>query len=543
MWIVRLALRRPYTFVVLAMLIVLMGAVQILRMPTDIYPEIDIPVVAAVWSYNGLQPREMEGRMTTPFERATTTTVSGIDHVESQTLYGVSVVKVFLQPGTSIDGAVAEITAAAQPIMKLMPPGTTPPLIIPYSASNVPILQLGLSSPTLDEQQIFDIATNFLRPGLATVQGAQLPLPIGGKQRQIVVDLDNPKLYGWGLSPSDISNAVNAQNLVVPGGTVKIGPQEYPILANASPEIVDGFNGLPVKTVNGTTVHLGDVAHVRDGYAPQTSLVVTDGTKGGLLPVLRAQGASTLDVVSRVRTTVPAVQATLPQGFEVKQLFDQSIFVRGAINGVVREAMIAAGLTGLMMLLFLGSWRSTLIVLVSIPLSLLVSIVVLGWLGQSLNLMTLGGMALAVGILVDDATVAVENVHRQRSAMKKSITDAILDGSAEIAVPALVSTLCICIVFVPVVFIVGAAKSLFVPLAMAVVFAMLTSYFLSRTLVPTMMQYLLPKEPEGEHRRGPIARVNALIERGFERLQAAYARTLARLLGRCRAFIGGFAAL
>src|SRR5882672_7434924 len=539
MWIVRLALQRPYTFVVLAMLIVLMGIVEILRMPTDIYPEIDIPVVAAVWSYNGLQPREMEGRITTQFERATTTTVSGIEHIESQTLSGVAVVKVFLQPGTSTEGAVAEIAAAAQPIMKLMPPGTTPPLIIPYSASNVPILQLGLSSPTLDEQQIFDIATNFLRPGLATVQGAQLPLPIGGKQRQIVVDLDNPKLYGWGLSPSDISNAVNAQNLVVPGGTVKIGPQEYPILANASPEIVDGFNGLPVKTVNGTTVHLGDVAHVRDGYAPQTSLVVTDGTKGGLLPVLRAQGASTLDVVSRVRATVPAVQATLPQGFEVKQLFDQSIFVRGAIDGVVREAMIAAGLTGLMMLLFLGSWRSTLIVLVSIPLSLLVSIVVLGWLGQSLNLMTLGGMALAVGILVDDATVAVENVHRQRSAMKKSITDAILDGSAEIAVPALVSTLCICIVFVPVVFIAGAAKSLFVPLAMAVVFAMLTSYFLSRTLVPTMMQYLLPKEPtEGEARRGLLVRVHGFIEHGFERLQNAYARTLSWLLDRRRVFVG-----
>jgi multidrug efflux pump subunit AcrB len=538
MWIVRLALRRPYTFVVLAMLIVLMGAVQILRMPTDIYPEINIPVVAAVWSYSGLQPREMEGRMTTPFERATTTTVSGIDHIESQTLYGVSVVKVFLQPGTSIDGAVAEITAAAQPILKSMPPGTTPPLIIPYSASNVPILQLGLSSPTLDEQQIFDIATNFLRPGLATVQGAQLPLPIGGKQRQIVVDLDNPKLYGWGLSPSDVSNAVNAQNLVLPSGTVKIGSQEYPILANASPEIVDSFNGLPVKTVNGATVHLGDVAHVRDGYAPQTSLVVTDGTRGGLLPVLRAEGASTLDVVSRVRATVPAVQATLPQGFEVKQLFDQSIFVRGAIDGVVREAMIAAGLTGLMMLLFLGSWRSTLIVLVSIPLSLLVSIVVLGWLGQSLNLMTLGGMALAVGILVDDATVAVENVHRQRSAMKKPITDAILDGSAEIAVPALVSTLCICIVFVPVVFIAGAAKSLFVPLAMAVVFAMLTSYFLSRTLVPTMMQYLLPKEPaEGAARRGLLVRVHGFIEHGFERLQNAYTRTLSWLLDRRRVFV------
>jgi multidrug efflux pump subunit AcrB len=544
MWIVQLALRRPYTFVVLAMLIVLMGVVEIERTPTDIYPEIDIPVVAAVWSYNGLEPREMEGRITTQFERATSTTVSGIDHTESQTLAGVSVVKVFLQPGVSIEGAVAQIAAAANPIMKSMPPGATPPLIIPYSASNVPVLQLGLSSPTLDEQQIYDIGTNFLRPGLATVQGAQLPLPIGGKQREIVVDLDTQRLFALGLSPSDVSNAVDAQNLVLPSGTAKIGLQEYPVLVNASPAVVDAFNGLPIGAANRTPVYLRDVAHVRDGYAPQTSLVVTDGTRGGLLPVLKAEGASTLDVVSQVRAAVPAVQATLPEGFEVKQLFDQSVFVRGAIDGVVREAIIAAGLTGLMMLLFLGSWRSTLIVLVSIPLSLLVSVIVLGLLGQTLNLMTLGGMALAVGILVDDATVAVENVHRQRSAGKKSITDAILDGSAEIAVPALVSTLCICIVFVPVVFIAGAARSLFVPLAMAVVFAMLTSYFLSRTLVPTMMQYLLPREPpEGTRRRGPLARLHGVIERGFEGLQEAYARALSRLLERQRIFIAAFAAL
>jgi multidrug efflux pump subunit AcrB len=544
MWIVRLALRRPYTFVVLAMLIVLVGTIEILRTPTDIYPEINIPVVAAVWSYNGLEPREMEGRITTQFERAATTTVSGIEHIESQTLYGVSVVKIFLQPGTSINGAMAQVAAIAPPIMKSMPAGTTPPLVIPYSASNVPILQLGLSSPTLDEQQVYDLATNFLRPGLAPVQGAQLPLPIGGKQREIVVDLDTAKLYSWGLSPSDIANAVNLQNLALPSGTVKIGPHEYPVLVNGSPRIVDAFNDLPVTNVNATTVYVRDVAHVRDGYAPQTSLVVTDGVKGGLLPVLRAQGASTLDVVSRVHETVPAVQATLPQGFEVKQLFDQSIFVRGAIDGVVREAAIAAGLTGLMILLFLGSWRSTLIVLVSIPLSLLVSIIVLGWLGQTLNLMTLGGMALAVGILVDDATVAVENVHRQRSANKKSMADAILDGSAEIAAPALVSTLCICIVFVPVVFIAGAAKSLFVPLAMAVVFAMLTSYFLSRTLVPTMMQYLLPGErAEGADKRGPLSRVSGFIDRGFERLRGAYAGALSGLLERRRLFIATFSAL
>ncbi len=542
MWIVQLALRRPYTFVVLAMLIVLFGTVEILRMPTDIYPEINIPVVAAVWSYTGLSPREMEGRIATQFERASTTTVSGIEHTESQTLAGVSVIKVFLQPGTSMDGAVAQVAAVAQPILRSMPMGTTPPLILPYNAANVPIIQLGLSSTTLDEQQIYDLGTNFLRPGLATVQGAQLPLPIGGKQRQIVVDLDTQKLFAWGLSPADVSNAVSAENLILPSGSAKIGTQEYPILANGSPDAVGGFNDLPIRTVHGTTVYLRDVAHVRDGYAPQTSVIVMNGVKGGLLPVLKAQGASTLDVVSRVHQSVPAVQSTLPTGFDVKQLFDQSIFVRGAIDGVVREALIAASLTGLMMLVFLGSWRSTLIVLVSIPLSLLVSAIVLGLLGQTLNLMTLGGMALAVGILVDDATVEVENFHRQRALGKPSMP-AILDSAKEIAAPAFVSTLCICIVFVPVIFIAGAAKSLFVPLAMAVVFAMLTSYFLSRTLVPTMVQFLLGGEPpEGSH-RGFVARVHASVERGFEWLREAYASALERLLYRRRLFIGCFAAL
>src|SRR5580693_8487950 len=545
MWIVQLALRRPYTFVVLAMLILLMGIVEILRTPTDIYPEINIPVVAAVWSYSGLEPREMEGRITSQFERAATTTVSGIEHTESQTLYGVSVIKVFLQPGTSVDGAIAQVAAIAPPIMRNMPPGTTPPLILQYSATNVPIIQLGLSSPTLDEQQIYDIGTNFLRPGLATVRGAQLPLVIGGKQREIVVDLDTPKLFAWGLSASDISNAVNLQNLTLPSGTVKIGAQEYPILVNASPPTADAFNNLPVETVNGTTVYVRDVSHVRDGYAPQTSLVVTDGTKGGLLPVLKAQGASTLDVVSRLRTTVPAVQATLPQGFEVKQLFDQSIFVRGAIDGVVREAMIAAGLTGLMMLLFLGSWRSTLIVLVSIPLSLLVSIIVLGLLGQTLNVMTLGGMALAVGILVDDATVAIENIHRNM-AQKKSFIRAIIDGAQEIAVPAFVSTLCICIVFVPVAFITGSAKSLFIPLAMAVVFAMLTSYFLSRTLVPTMMRYLMTQEiaHHGHDAHAPprslAGRFLSAFERRFAQLRQFYGGFLAWALSHKLAAVGAF---
>jgi multidrug efflux pump subunit AcrB len=543
MWIVRLALRRPYTFIVLAMLIVLMGVLTYRRMPTDIFPEIDIPVVAAIWTYTGLPPEEMEGRITSQFERAATTTVSGIEHIESQSLYGVAVVKIFLQPGTSMALAVAQVAAVAEPILRTLPPGATPPLVIQYSASDVPILQLGVSSPTLDQQQIYDLATNFLRPGLATVQGAQLPLPLGGLVRQVMVDLDLEKLFAWGLSPADVSNAVNLQNLILPSGTAKIGVQEYPVLVNASPTQVEAFNNLPVRTVNGTTVYLRDIAHVRDGYAPQTSAVVTNGTKGALLPVLKSQGASTLDIVSRVRAALPAVQATLPEAFHVTLLSDQSVFVRSAIDGVLREAIIAAGLTGLMMLLFLGSWRSTLIVLVSIPLSLLVSMIVLDQLGETLNLMTLGGMALAVGILVDDATVEVENFNRQRS-LKKPVVTAILDGAAEIAVPAIVSTLCISIVFLPVTLVSGAARSLFVPLAMAVVFAMLTSYFLSRTLVPTLERYLLSGEsPGGAKGRGPLARLHGRIERGFERLREGYARALALALDHRRAFVGSFWAL
>ncbi|HEY0463652.1 MAG TPA: efflux RND transporter permease subunit, partial [Polyangiaceae bacterium] len=541
MWIVQLALRRPYTFVVLGMLIVLFGVLEILRMPTDIYPEINIPAIAAVWSYSGLPPREMEGRIATQFERAATTTVSGIEHIESQTLSGVSVVKVFLRPGASLDGAVAQVAAVAQPILRSMPVGATAPLILPYNAANVPVLQLGLSSATLDEQQIYDLGTNFLRPGLATVAGAQVPLPVGGKQRELVVDLDTDKLFAQGFSPADISNALGAENLVLPSGTAKIGAQEYPILVNGSPDVVDAFNDLPIKSDHGSTAFLRDVAHVRDGYAPQTSLVLMNGSKGALLPVLRAQGASTLDVAKRVRETVPVVQSTLPQGFDVKPLFDQSVFVRGAIDGVLQEALIAAGLTGLMMLLFLGSWRSTLVVLISIPLSLLVSVIVLGALGQTLNLMTLGGMALAVGILVDDATVEVENFHRQR-ALGKPTTQAILDSAREIAVPALVSTLCICIVFVPVVLIAGAAQSLFVPLAMAVVLAKLTSYFLSRALVPTLVQFLLGRESADGSGDGLIARVHAVIERGFEWLRELYAGTLSRLLDRPRLFIAVFLA-
>jgi multidrug efflux pump subunit AcrB len=540
MWIVRLALRRPYTFVVLAMLIVLMGIVTIRRMPTDIYPEINIPVVAAVWSYAGLAPEDMEGRITSQFERAATTTVNGIEHIESQTLAGVGVVKVFMQSGVSIADAVAQVGAISEPIIKQLPTGATPPLIIQYSASNVPILQLGLSSATLNEQQILDLGINFLRPGLVTVRGAQMPLPVGGKFREIVVDLDPQKLFAWGISPAVVSSLLAQQNVVLPSGTAKIGLQEYPIIFNGSPPSAAGFNDLPLKYVNGTMVYLRDVAHVRDGFAPQTSVVTIDGTRGALLPILKSQGASTLDVVSGVRSALPTVQATLPPQLDIHPLFDQSVFVKGAIQGVLREAIIAAGLTGLMMLLFLGSWRSTLIVLISIPLSLLVSVILLDQLGQTLNLMTLGGMALAVGILVDDATVEVENFQRQH-AMGKPIVKAILDGAAEIAVPAFVSTLCICIVFVPVTLISGVAKFLFIPLAMAVVFAMLTSYFLSRTLVPTLEHYLLGKEqPGGTTAPGPIGWLHRRIETGFENLRNVYGRALEAAIHHRKLFLTGF---
>jgi len=544
MWIVRLALRRPYTFVVLAMLIVLTGVMTVLRMPTDMYPEINIPVVAAIWNYNGLPPQEFEGRITSIFERATTTTVSGIEHLESLTLAGTSVVKIFMQPGSDINGAVAQVAAVSQPILRQMPPGAIAPLVLAYSATNVPVLQLGLTSPTLPEQQIYDLGTNFLRTGLATVQGAQVPLPYGGKVRTVVVDIDPQKLFAWGISPSDITTAVNQQNVILPSGTAKIGSVEYPILMNGSPNLVAGLNDLPVKKVNGAMVYVRDVAHVRDGYVPQTSMVLTNGTKGALLPILKAQGASTLDVVSRTRAALPAIQATLPPDLQIKPLNDQSVFVKAAIVGVVREAAIAAGLTGIMMLLFLGSWRSTVIVMTSIPLSLLVSIIVLNWVGQTLNLMTLGGMALAVGILVDDATVEVENFHRQH-AMNKPVLRAILDGAAEIAVPAFVSTLCICIVFLPVTLIAGVAKSLFIPLAMSVVFAMLTSYFLSRTLVPTMVHYLLANEKPGGETGGhnPIAWMSSRVERGFEWLRAVYGRALQLALHHRKVFVLAFAAV
>lgn len=532
MWLVRIALRRPYTFVVMSMLIVLLGGVTISRMSTDIFPDIDIPVISVIWNYTGMSPDEMEKRIVNNYERGLTTTVNDIEHIESQTLAGIAVIKIFFQPGAHIEAATAQVTAISQSAVRQMPPGTVPPFIIRYSASNVPIMQAALESDSLSEQQLFDYGTNFVRSDLATVPGTQIPWPYGGKQRQIMIDIDPPRLFAWGLSPRDVNDALVTQNVIVPGGTAKVGTIEYPIVLNSSPEVLEQLSSIPIRVVNGTTVYVRDVANVRDGYSPQQSLVHVQGKKSVLMTVLKNGNASTLDVAKGVRDALPAALARLPKDLKVTLLFDQSLFVRAAVDGVVHEALIAAGLTAIMLLLFLGSWRSTVIVIISIPLSILVSIIALAFLGQTLNVMTLGGMALAVGILVDDATVEIENVHRNM-AMRKPIVRAILDGAQEIAVPAFVSTLCICIVFVPVVFITGAAKSLFVPLAMAVVFAMLTSYFLSRTVVPTLMRYLLGKEAE-EHASGhdkPAAglwgRFFAAFNRGFDRLRTFYGRWLA----------------
>jgi multidrug efflux pump subunit AcrB len=495
MWIVRLALRRPYTFVVAAILVMILGVIEILRMPTDIFPTVDIPVISASFNYSGMSPDDMEKRIVSQFERTLTTTVNNVEHIESQSLYGIGVIKVYFQKGVNIDNAIAQVTAVAQTAVKSMPPGTQPPLLLEYNASDVPILQLSLGSDTIPEQKMFDLAINGLRPKLVTIPGVEIPYPYGGKQRQIMVDLDPEKLFAYGISPADVSTAINAQNLILPAGTTKIGAQEYQVRLNSSPDAVSLLNDLPIKTVNGTTIYVKDVAHVRDGFSVQTNVVHSDGKRGVLLSILKSGNASTLDVVDNIKKALPGIEESLPPDLKITPLFDQSVFVRASVQGVVREAAIAAGLTALMILLFLGSWRSTLIVMVSIPLSILVSIIVLGFLGETLNVMTLGGMALAVGILVDDATVAIENIHRNLH-QRKRLVMAILDGSAEIAVPAFVSTICICIVFVPVIFISGAAKYLFTPLAMAVVFAMLTSYLLSRTLVPTLIHYLLATEVE-----------------------------------------------
>src|SRR5271169_2284895 len=532
MWIVRLALRRPYTFVVMSVAILLLGVTSIITMPIDIFPYIDIPVISVVWNYSGISPEEMENRILTQFERGLTTIVNDIEHIESQSYYGISVIHVYFHPNVKIDMAVAQITAQANSSTRGMPPGIFPPTILKYDISSVPILQLGLESKTLSEQEIYDLAQNFIRTPLATVQGASVPGPYGGKQRQIVIDLDPGALYAKQLSAIDVSNAVNAQNLILPAGNVKIGDREYSVRLNSSPEILSEMNNLPMRTVNGATVYLKDVATVRDGFAVQTNVVRTNGTRGALLTILRNGQASTLDIVNKVKAALPRIQAAIPPALKIRQLFDQSLFVRASINGVVREAAIAALLTGLMILLFLGSWRSTVIVCISIPLSILTSLIVLSLLGQTINVMTLGGLALAVGILVDDATVEIENVHRNMGMKGKSLVRAILDGAQQIAVPAFVSTLCICIVFVPVLMLSGAAKYLFTPLSMAVVFAMLMSYLLTRTVVPTLVHYLLPVElplyQEGDDSvkaakaAGPIWWIHQAFDRYFEKMRDTY---------------------
>src|SRR5689334_10600252 len=513
MWIVRLALRRPYTFVVMALVIILLTPVALQRTPTDIFPEINIPVISLVWTYTGLQPQEMEQRITSNVERGLTTLVNDVEHIESQSLNGISVVKIYFQPSANIQTALAQTAAISQTFLRFLPPGTTPPLVIIYSASTVPVIQIGLTSDTLSEQQLFDFGNYFIRTQLATVPGAATPFPYGGKQRVVSVDINPTALQAKGLSAVDIVNAVNAQNLILPTGTAKLGTLEYNVEMNGSPQSVEELNDLPVKTVNGATIYMKDVAHVRDGFSPQTNIVLSNGQRGVLMSIYKTGGASTIDIVDRVKKMLEFNKGSIPEGLRISTFFDQSLYVRASIQGVIREAIIAACLTAMMILLFLGNWKSTLIIAISIPLSILVSILCLSALGQTINIMTLGGLALAVGILVDDATVEIENINRNL-AMGKETVQAILDGAQQIAVPAFVSTLCICIVFLPMFFLGGVARYLFVPLAEAVVFAMLASYFWSRTIVPTLAKYLLTVET---HESRPSRNPFTLLQRAFER--------------------------
>jgi CzcA family heavy metal efflux pump len=527
MWIVRLALSRPYTFIVMALVIILLTPVVLLRTPTDIFPSIDIPVISLVWNFTGLQPQEMEQRITSNSERAVNVLVNDVEHSESQSLNGISIVKIYFQPNANVQTALAQTTAIVQTILRALPPGTTPPLVAIYSAATVPVIQIGMTSDNLSEQALFDFGNNFIRTQLATVQGAALPFPYGGKQRLISVDLDTNLLQSKGLSPVDIVNAINSQNLILPTGTAKLGTLEYLVEMNGSPQTVSGLNDLPVKTANGATIYMRDVAHVRDGFSPQTNIVRANGQRGVLMAVYKTGSASTLDIVQRVKQTIQNYAGSIPEGLHIAMLFDQSLFVRASIYGVLREALIAACLTAFMILVFLGNWKSTLIIAASIPLSILVSVLCLSALGETINIMTLGGLALAVGILVDDATVEIENINRNL-AMGKETVQAILDGAQQIAVPAFVSTLCICIVFIPMFFLSGVAKFLFVPLAEAVIFAMLASYMWSRTIVPTMAMYLLSaadeQVPEGH--QGFLRRYQQKFEHAFERFRESYRNAL-----------------
>ena len=542
MWIVQLALRRPYTFVVMAILILIMGVVSIFSTPTDIFPNINIPVVSIIWTFNGLVPKDMSDRIVSVTERNLTTVVDNIEHVESQSLYGIAVVKVFLQPNASLDRAIAQITSSSQTQLRLLPQGTTPPLIIAYSASSVPVLQMALSGKGLSEQQLNDYGLNFIRTQLITIPGTAVPYPYGGKQRQVQVDLNPEALQSKGLSALDVVNAIAVQNLILPTGTAKIGAKEYNVdIPNAAPQSIAELNRIPIKTIGDTTIYMKDVAWVRDGFPPQTNIVRANGQRSVLLTIQKAGDASTLSVISGIKSIMPRIAATVPPQLQMSPLADQSTFVKGAISGVVREALIAACLTAFMILIFLGNWRSTVIIATSIPLAILTSIIVLSLIGQTINIMTLGGLALAVGILVDDATVEVENINRNREAEPdKSMDEVVLDSAMQIATPAFVSTLSICIVFAPMFLLTGVARYLFLPLAEAVVFAMLASYLLSRTIVPTMAKYLLRGEKIGEHAarsRNPLVRMQQKFEAAFEKFRENYRGLLERCLNHRRAFL------
>ena len=540
MWLVRVALSRPYTFVVLALAILIISPLVILRTPTDIFPNINIPVVAVAWTYTGLNAEEMEGRLTSVFERSLTTTVDNIEHIESTTINGSSITKIFLQPTASLDTANAQITAISQTQLRGLPPGTLPPLIINYSASSVPIIQLGLSGTGLSEQQLFDLAVNFVRTQLVTVPGAVVPYPYGGKQRQAMIYVNPRLLLSKGLTPTDVLNAVTNQNLVLPSGTAKIGALEYDARLNGAPRTIPELNDLPVKVVGNSTIYLRDVATVSDGFTPQTNIVRQDGQRGVLLSILKAGTASTIDVVKGIRASLPRIAQTVPAGLKITPLADQSVFVSAAVGGVVREAIIATALTALMILIFLGSWRSTIIIAISIPLSILGAVILLGFLGETINIMTLGGLALAVGVLVDNATVTIENIERHLEE-GHDLQTAILDGAAQIAAPSLVATLCICVVFLPMFFLSGVAKFLFVPLAEAVVFAMLWSYLLSRTLVATLAMYLLKAKAHAERRsRNPFVLAQQAFERGFNAFRIWYGGVLTLLVARRVIFIPAF---
>jgi CzcA family heavy metal efflux pump len=539
MWIVKLALDRPYTFIVLALLILIAAPVVILRTPVDIFPDINIPVVSIGWQYTGLNPEELEGRLTSPYEKSLTTLVDNIQHIESTTYNGVVVVKVFLQSGASLDTANAQVTAASQYLLRQLPPGILPPQIINFSASSVPILQLGISGRGLSESQLNDSAMNFIRPQLVTVPGSVVPNPYGGKQRQISINMDQTAMQSKGIAPGDLLNAVALQNVVMPSGTIKVGQSEYDVRTNGSPRTVEELSNIPLRQVNGTTIYLRDVASVSDGFQVQTNIVRQDGHRGVLVSILKNGNASTLDIVKGIRGILPRIASTVPPELKMSPLSDQSIFVRAAVSGVIREAIIAAALTAIMILVFLGSWRSTVIIAISIPLSILTSVIVLSVMGETINTMTLGGLALAVGILVDDATVTIENIERFLED-GYGLREAILEGAAQISVPALVSTLCICIVFLPMFFLSGVARYLFVPLAEAVVFAMLASYVLSRTLVPTLAMYLLRVHSHDASKKGFFAGFQRGFERNFERVRGGYHSVLERLVASRKVFIPSF---